>query len=117
MVHVKFLLHEGFLNIWKKSVVFSSEILPLHFSTDTMEHYYESPPNIPKALVTLSVHYVEINYRFATAKSDLLRLNAYEKLADAPPFWDILKKSEFLPTQIICLFYTFLTPQKNILFS
>ena len=50
-----------------------------------MEHNYESSPNIPKALVGLSVFYD----RFATMKCDLRRLNAYEKLANAPPFWDI----------------------------
>jgi hypothetical protein len=55
---MKFFLYEEFLNIWKKSIVFTLEILQ-HFSIDIMEHYYESTPNIPKALVSLSVHYFE----------------------------------------------------------
>jgi len=57
-VHMKFLLHEELLNIWKKALVFCLEILS-HISTDIIENYYACPPNIPKALVSLSVHYVK----------------------------------------------------------
>ena len=54
MVHMKFLFYEELLNIWKKAVLFYLETLP-HISTDIMENYHESPPNIPKPLVSLSV--------------------------------------------------------------